>query len=335
MKNIFNKLYKEKFLSQKESYQLFKFITSGRINNKELQSILIHMNKRGESKEEIIGAINALSEQIKYFPKPKYIYSDIVGTGGDMKNTINISTASAFVAATCGFKIIKHCNQGISGNFGSSDLLKKLDINLHISPEKSRQILDKLNICFLFAPDYHCGFKHTNNIRKKLKRKTIFNLLGPFLNPSFPPLTVIGVYKKEFINTAIEILKQLKYHRAIVLHGNETDEVTLNGITYVCELVNKKTFSYELKSQDFGLSEHPKVFPTNNIAEEKYSIVQKIMQGNGNRLYEELIAVNVAILLKVFGREDLQKNTALALKTIRSGDVYRHIINISNMSKEE
>lgn len=335
MQNIFNKIYDSKCLSQKESYQLFNCISSGRITDIQLASILIAMRIRGESVEEIIGAIYAFSENMKYFPRPNYIFSDIVGTGGDANNTINVSTASAFVAATCGYKIIKHCNQGISSKSGSSNLLEKFNINLHASSKQSRKTLDELNICFLFAPKYHHGFQYANNVRKVLKTKTILNILGPFLNPAVPSLSVIGVYSKKLISPAVKILKRLKYKRGIVLHGNNTDEVTLNGITYISELLNNKITSYELRPQDFGLEIHPKKLFLESSSKENYRIISEIMQGKGDRLYEELIAVNVALLLKVFGKENLRENTQLALDKIRSGDVYKHIKNVSDMLKEE
>ncbi|QIE01997.1 anthranilate phosphoribosyltransferase [Buchnera aphidicola] len=335
MQNILNKIYDSKLLNQEESYQLFKCVSSGRIKKIQLASILTAMKIRGESVDEIIGAIYAFLEDIQYFPKLNYIFSDIVGTGGDINNTINISTASAFVAAACGFKIVKHCNKAMSSKSGSSDLLSKFNINIHSSLEKSLQTLDKWNICFLFAPQYHNSFKYSNSVRKSLKIKTIFNLLGPFLNPARPPLTVIGVYNKKLINPFIKILKILKYQRAIVLHGNNTDEVTLCGVTYVSELLNQKIYSYELTSKNFGLETHPtRIFSINSI-EENYHTIKKIMQGKGNRLDEELIAVNVAMIFKVFGYNNLKENTQLALNKIRSGIVYKNIKNIAEMLKED
>ncbi|CAL4322474.1 anthranilate phosphoribosyltransferase [Buchnera aphidicola] len=335
MKNILKKIYESNFLNELESYQLFRSISSGEFNEIQLSSILTAMQIRGESTEEILGATYAFLEKMKYFPKPNYLFSDIVGTGGDRKNTINVSTASAFVASSCGFKIVKHCNKGVSSKSGSSDLLNQFKINLNGSLKNSKKILDKLNICFLFAPRYHNGFKYAENVRKILKIKTIFNLLGPLLNPARPPLTLIGVYKKKLIVPIIQIIKKLKYQRAIVLHGNETDEVTLHGTTYIAELLNKKIYSYELTPEDFGLKTYSQNTIIKYSLEENYNIIKKTMKGKGEKLHEELIAVNVALLLKNFGYENLKENTEMALKKIRSGDVYKHIIKVSNMSKED
>ncbi|QFQ32111.1 anthranilate phosphoribosyltransferase [Buchnera aphidicola] len=335
MQHIFKKLYKLESLDQEESYRLFNSIISGKINEIQLSSILTAMHVRHESIEEILGAIGACLKAMKFFPRPNYIFADIVGTGGDSKNTINISTASAFTASHLGFKIIKHCNKGVSSKSGSSDILKKFKINLNPSIQSSLKTLDQLNICFLFAPKYHDGFQYVSKIRKTLKIKTIFNLLGPFLNPSRPFFTVIGVYKKDLINPMVEILKKLKYQRGIIIHSDGTDEVTLNGITYVSELLNKKIHSYQLEAKDFGLKEHIKPIHAVSSQEESYNIIKKTLQGKGDRLYEELIAVNVAILLKIFGYEDLKKNTKMVLNKIRSGEIYKHIIKISNMLKED
>ncbi|CDL40032.1 Anthranilate synthase, amidotransferase component / Anthranilate phosphoribosyltransferase [Citrobacter freundii] len=127
------------------------------------------------------------------FPRPDYLFADIVGTGGDGSNSINISTASAFVAAACGLKVAKHGNRSVSSKSGSSDLLAAFGINLDMNADKSRQALDDLGVCFLFAPKYHTGFRHAMPVRQQLKTRTLFNVLGPLINPAHPPLALIGV----------------------------------------------------------------------------------------------------------------------------------------------
>ncbi|HXK00293.1 MAG TPA: anthranilate phosphoribosyltransferase [Buchnera sp. (in: enterobacteria)] len=328
MKNILKKIYESQLLTALESYTLFQNIIQKKINNIQLASLLIAMKIRGESSDEIVGAVRACLEKVNFFPTPTYHFSDIVGTGGDINNTINISTASAIVAATCGFKIAKHCNAKISSQSGSSDFLHELGVSINASFQKSREMLDKHNICFLFAPQYHTVFKNVVKIRKTLKTKTLFNILGPLLNPSKPQLTVIGVHSKSLIPIMIKTLKTLNYKRAIVLHGNNTDEVMLFGKTYISELKNKKITSYEMEAQDFGLNSYPQHALKGGSSKENCDIIKKIFQGHGHIAHEETIAANVAILLKIFGNEDIKANAQYALEIIRSGKVYKKLISL-------
>ncbi|CAL4042992.1 anthranilate phosphoribosyltransferase [Buchnera aphidicola] len=330
MENILKKVYESQLLTSLETYKVFQKIIKNKINDVQLASLLISMKTRGESTDEITGAINACLEKVNYFPKPTYDFSDIVGTGGDKKNTINISTASSIVAATCGFKIAKHCNTGISSQSGSSDVLRQWGINLNLSPQQSREMLDKFNICFLFAPQYHTVFQNTLRVRKILQTKTLFNILGPLLNPSKPPLTIIGVYAKSLISNIIQTLKKINYKRAIVLHSNGNDEIMLFGKTYISELNNGKITSYEIEAKDFGFHSHPQYALTGGSSKENCDIIKKIFQGRGNIAHEETISANVAMLLKIFGNEDIKENAQYALEIIRSGKVYKKLISLIN-----
>jgi len=302
---------------------------SGKINNVQLSAILIALKIKGESEQEIMGAMQACLEQAQPFPKQNYMFSDIVGTGGDLSNSINISTASALVGATCGLKIIKHCNSSISGKSGSYDLLKEFDININISQKKSQEMLNKLNVCFLFAPQYHASFKHVSLVRKILKTRTLFNILGPLLNPSNPPLSVIGVYSTKLMIPIAHILKKLNRHRSIIVYSNNIDEVTLHSPTNITELKNSKITSYTLYPESFGVHFHDKNTILGGTPKENYEIVKKVFQGKGPISITETIAANTAILLQLFGNEDLKKNTQYALKIIYSGKVYQKIIELS------
>ncbi|CAL4321284.1 Anthranilate phosphoribosyltransferase [Buchnera aphidicola (Thelaxes suberi)] len=334
MKDIFKKMYSYKELSEQETYNLFNHIIFKKKNNIELTASLIAMKMRGERYNEILGITRLFLEKSRLFPSPKYKFADIVGTGGDNYNDINISTISSFVASSLGLKIAKHCNVSITSKSGSSNILKKFNINLNISPKISRFFLDKFNICFLFAPFYHQGFRQAHPIRKFLNTRTIFNILGPLTNPAKPPFTLIGVYHKKWINVIIRILKELKYQRAIVLCSNNTDEVTLFTKTYIAELKNKKINSYVLEPQHFGLN----TFNFNNINEggkpkKNHEIITKLLQGQGSEFHEQTIAANVALVLKIFGHENLKENAQNALKIIRSGIVYKKIIKIAQLGK--
>ncbi len=234
------KLYQAETLSQQESHQLFSAVVRGEVKPEQLAAALVSMKVRGEQPQEIAGAATALLENAAPFPRPDYLFADIVGTGGDGSNSINISTASAFVAAACGLKVAKHGNRSVSSKSGSSDLLAAFGINLDMNADKSRAALDELGVCFLFAPKYHTGFRHAMPVRQQLKTRTLFNVLGPLINPAHPPLALIGVYSPELVLPIAETLRVLGYQRAAVVHSGGMDEVSLHAPTVVAELHNGK-----------------------------------------------------------------------------------------------
>jgi anthranilate phosphoribosyltransferase len=188
---IADKLYAQKALTQDESHVLFDAIIKGDVDPILLSAVLTALKIKGETPAEIAGAASALLANAKAFPSPEYDFADIVGTGGDGANTINISTTAAFVAAACGVKVAKHGNRGVSSKSGSSDLLDKFGINLAMTPENARGALDELGVCFLFAPEYHSGVRHAMPVRQTLKTRTIFNVLGPLINPARPKIELM------------------------------------------------------------------------------------------------------------------------------------------------
>ncbi|BAO00592.1 anthranilate phosphoribosyltransferase [Candidatus Pantoea carbekii] len=330
LQSILNKLYQCNSLSQSETYYLFKIIISGKLEPIQIAAALIAMKVRGENPEEIAGAASALLKHVKPFPRPDYIFADIVGSGGDHSNSINISTPSAFVAACCGMKIAKHNNRSISSKSGSSDLLEAFGINLDISPKQARQALDDLNVCFLFAPKYHAGFIHATPVRNKLKTPTMFNLIAPLINPAKPPLAMIGVYSPNLVLPIAETLKILgTYHRAIVVHGGGMDKVVLHSPTQVAELHNGKITTYQLNQEDFGFRAQNKKALQAGSTEKNRDILMRVLKGKGKLAHEQVIAVNVAMLLKIFGNEDLYDNAQYALEVIRSGQAYKRIIALA------
>lgn len=329
MNAILEKLYQAQTLTREESQQLFSAIVTGKLEPTQLAGALIAMKIRGERPEEIAGAATALLADAKPFPRPDYAFADIVGTGGDGSNSINISTASAFVAAACGLKVAKHGNRSVSSKSGSSDLLAAFGINLDMPAERARQALDDLNVCFLFAPQYHTGFRHAMPVRQQLKTRTLFNVLGPLINPARPPLAVIGVYSPELVLPIAQTLKVLGYQRAAVVHGGGMDEVALHSATQVAELRDGEITSYQLTPEDFGLSFHPQEALAGGSPEENRDILTRLLQGKGEQAHEEAVAVNVALLLKIFGQEDLRENAQKALSAIRSGQAYERVVALA------
>lgn len=319
MQAIFQKLYESKRLFLDESQTLFSSIAKGELSHTQLALALICLKLRGETPEEIAGAARSFLAVVKPFPRPDYAFTDIVGTGGDGANTVNISTASALVAASCGVKVAKHGNRAVSSLTGSSDLLAKLGVNLNATPEVSRQMLDEHNICFLFAPQYHEGFKYAAKVRKELGTRTIFNVLGPLVNPARPPFTLIGVYNKRLVRPIAETLALLGYQRAIVVYGSGIDEVALHGKTTVAELRDGIISDYEITPQQVGFPCTPLSALRGGTPEENCQSLLTLLRGNAPQAHAHSVAMNVAMLLKLFGHDDIKQNAERALEAIHHG----------------
>ncbi|MGF2252413.1 anthranilate phosphoribosyltransferase [Yersinia ruckeri] len=325
MQHLLEKLFRAEPLTQQESQQLFTAIVRGDMEPSQLAAVLISMKVRGETPAEIAGAAQALLADAQPFPRPDYVFADIVGTGGDGTNSINISTASAFVAAACGIKVAKHGNRSVSSRSGSSDLLAAFGIRLDLPAETSRKALDDLGVCFLFAPQYHSGFRHAMSVRQQLKTRTLFNVLGPLINPARPPLALIGVYSPELVLPIAETLRVLGYQRAAVVHGGGMDEVAIHAPTQVAELNNGEVETYSLTPEDFGIRRYPLASLQGGSPEENRDILARLLQGNGEAAHAAAVAVNVAMLLKLHGQEDLRHNTQQALDMIHSGQAFERV----------
>ncbi|OBU18579.1 anthranilate phosphoribosyltransferase [Photobacterium aquimaris] len=321
--DIADKLYAQQALSQAESHTLFDAIINGQVEPIVLSALLTALKIKGETPAEIAGAAKALVENANPFPRPNYDFADIVGTGGDGANTINISTTAAFVAAACGVKVAKHGNRGVSSKSGSSDLLDKFGINLAMPAQTARQALDDLGVCFLFAPEYHGGVRHAMPVRQTLKTRTIFNVLGPLINPAKPNIELMGVYDNALVRPIAETLATMGLKRAAVVHGSGLDEVAIHGETHVAEIIDGVITEYTLTPADFGLDSYPLAAIRGGDPQENQAIIKNILTGSGTPAQEGAIAVNVALLLRLFGQQDLKHNAQQAITAMRSGKAYQ------------
>ncbi|SHO57238.1 anthranilate phosphoribosyltransferase [Vibrio quintilis] len=325
MQAIIDKLYAQTPLSQQESYQLFEQIIRGEMEPLLMAALLTALKIKGETPEEISGAAQALLDNAVAFPRPDYDFADIVGTGGDGANTINISTTAAFVAAGCGVKVAKHGNRSVSSKSGSSDLLDAFGINLAMTPENTRKAIDELGVAFLFAPQYHGGVRHAMPVRQTLKTRTIFNILGPLINPARPNIELMGVYDSALIQPIAETMLKMGMKRAAVVHGSGLDEVAIHGITQVAEIHNGKITRYTLTPEDFGLNTFPLESIKGGAPEENRQIIEDILTGKGTEAQMSAVAVNVALLLRLFGQEDLKENAAKAMHVMQTGQAF-HLV---------
>lgn len=311
-------------LTKAQTKVLFSEIIRGNVDQTTLGAVLTAMKVLGETPEEIAGAAEALIANARPFPRPEYAFCDIVGTGGDGVGTINISTTSAFVAAALGVKVAKHGNRSVSSKTGASDLLNALGLKTTISPTKARECLDRFGFCFLLAPLYHSGMRFAAPVRAALKTRTIFNVLGPLINPAQPTFTLIGVYAPELLRPMAEVLAKLGYTRATVVHGNGLDEVTLSAPTLVAELAADGTIrEYEISPETFGLPSFPIESVLGGNPEENRKITENILRGNGSDAHNAAIAANVAPLLYMNGNAaTLKEGAQAALEMIASGKAW-------------
>ncbi|MGF7454024.1 anthranilate phosphoribosyltransferase [Pasteurella bettyae] len=319
---LLEKLYQSQPLSVGESEFLFNQIMQGQFSNEQISALLIALKIRGETPEEVQGAVNAALNNAQPFPRPNYPFADIVGTGGDGHHTINISTASAIVAASMGVKVAKHGNRSVSSKTGASDVLTALGVNINMPSEIARQALDETGICFIFAQQYHPGFRFVGAVRSALKTRTLFNILGPLINPARPSHQLLGVYSSELIPLYAQLALSLGQKHSFVVHGAGLDEVALHGSTQVAEIKEGKIEYYTLTPQDFGL-------PTQKIEDlcggeptENAHILTEILQGRGKPAHNNAIAANTALLLRLFGHDNLKQNVQDVLNQLASGKAF-------------
>ncbi|MDU8924844.1 anthranilate phosphoribosyltransferase [Pasteurellaceae bacterium LIM206] len=313
------KLFDNQALTRQESADFFSAVVNGGVSNEVLAAALIALKIRGETIEEITGAVTALLNQAKPFPAPDYPFADIVGTGGDGANTINISTACAITAASLGLKIAKHGNRSVSSKTGASDVLTALGVNITMSAEQARKALDEIGLAFIFAQQYHTGFKYAVPVRQALKTRTIFNILGPLINPANPKRQLLGVYSPDLLKPYAETNARLNHEHSIIVHGCGLDEVAIHGKTQVAELRDGKIEYYDLSPWDFGFQPQPLETLRGGEPEENAKILTALLQGKGKKEHAQAVAMNTALLMKLFGYEDLKQNAQQVLDQLADG----------------
>ncbi|MDU7463802.1 MAG: anthranilate phosphoribosyltransferase [Haemophilus haemolyticus] len=319
---LLEQLYSGHSLSTSESTALFNAVIQGELSNEQIAAMLIALKVRGANTEEITGAVAASLQNAKVFPHPNYAFADIVGTGGDGQNTINISTASAIVAASMGAKVAKHGNRSVSSKSGASDVLTALGVNVNVTPEQARQALDEIGVCFLFAQQYHSGFRYVAPVRAALKTRTIFNILGPLINPARPTYHLLGVYAPELVKTYAETAVALEHQHSFVVHGSGLDEVALHGETQVAEIKNGKIEYFTLTPEDFGLKAQSLESLRGGEPQENAQMLTALLQGKGKAEHANAVAANTALLLKLFGHDDLKQNVQNVLAHLASGKAF-------------
>lgn len=326
---ILEQLYQRQDLSQEQTNQIFSQVVNGKVDDIVLSSLLTALKIKGEHPQEIAGAARALIDNATTFPYPDYEFADIVGTGGDGHDTINISSAAAIVAASCGLKVAKHGNRSVSSQSGSADLYKAFGVNLTMTAATARACLDQANLCFLFAPNYHAGIKHAMPVRTTLKTRTMFNLLGPLVNPAHPSHIIIGVYSSELLMPFALTLQLLGYDNALVIHGSGLDEFALHGETQVIEINKLGLKEYILSPADFGLETFPLEAIKGGDPEENKRMIERVLQGQGQPAHQAAVAMNAGALLKLCGKASSYKEGAQMAKNAMQQQLPINTIQLS------
>jgi anthranilate phosphoribosyltransferase len=330
---LHHKLMSGERLAKEESAALFDAVLRGELNDVEIAALLVALKLRGETAEEIAGAAQALREGARAFPRPDYVFADIVGTGGDGANTINISSAVTFVAAEAGLPVAKHGNRSVSSKCGAADLLESFGVKLDMSPQTARKCLDELRVTFLFAPHYHSGIKHAMPVRKALGTRTMFNVLGPLINPARPSVMLVGVYEVSLCNVVAETLKLLGCQRALVVNGLGLDEIATHGATNAAELSNGEIFERRFTPSDFGVGEFPLSSIVGGRPKENETAIRSVLGGQGSEAHAAVIAVNAAALLTLGGiTENYRNGFALAMSVLESGRALERLQRFASMS---
>ena len=321
-------------LSFSQAEQFFRAVVQGEVQPVHLTALLVALKMRGETADEIAGAASALRAAATAFPKQIAGSIDCCGTGGDGSNTINISTTAAIVGAAMGLKVVKHGNRSVSSRSGSADLLEQLGINIQMTPQQAANTLEQSNCSFLFAPLYHAGIKHAMPVRNALKSRTLFNLLGPLVNPAAPDFQLLGVYDAKLCRVMAQALQQLGVKRAWVVHGSGCDEVALHGTTYVCELKDGKLSEFSLMPDDFGVVRTPLSALEGGEPADNAAATLSILQGEGQYAHKAAVAINVAAMLKIAGMgDDLKVNTQAVLELLSSNKAFSTLSQFKHLSQ--
>tara|TARA_Y100001958_G_scaffold152602_1_gene138962 strand:+ start:911 stop:1909 length:999 start_codon:yes stop_codon:yes gene_type:complete len=324
IKSIIKKTSDKISLTIDETETLFQEIMSGGLSNEVLKQILINLSDKGESVEEITGGAKVLREK-----STKVSFTgdliDTCGTGGDGKNTINISTASALILASMGHKVAKHGNRSISSKSGSADVLEILDIDINLNSKGVEDSIKNKNFAFMFAPNFHSAMKNVATARKELKTRTIFNLLGPLCNPANVNRQCIGVFSFDILEKYTQVLKNLNTTKAWVFHSYDgLDEISIFSKTKVLELKNKNITSFEI--DPFQIIKKKYNFEEIVGSDAKYN-AQKILEvfkGTDGALLD-IISLNVAAGLIVLDQfNNINDSYSFSKKHIKSGKVFNY-----------
>ncbi len=336
IREAIEKIVNKEDLTYDEAYTVMNEIMSGESSatqNAAFLSALSTKSAKAETTDEIAGCAAAMREHATKVETGMDVF-EIVGTGGDKAGSFNISTTSALVAAAGGMKVAKHGNRAASSLCGTADCLEALGVNIQQDPEKCKELLDEVGMCFFFAQKYHTSMKYVGPIRKELGFRTVFNILGPLTNPATPSMQLLGVYDEYLVEPLAQVLIQLGVKRGMVVYGmDKLDEISMSAPTRVCEIKDGWFKSYVIEPEDFGFTKCDKDELKGGTPQENAQITRDIL-GGAKGPKRDAVLMNAGASLYIGGKApSFGDGIKLAAELIDSGAALQTLdkfIEVSN-----
>ena len=333
IKEAIAKVTQKEDLTNEMMTEVMNEIMEGVATDAQKASFLTARNMKGETIDEITAAATVMREHCERFLNDMDVL-EIVVTGGDGSNSINISTLASIVASSVGIPVAKHGNRAASSKCGTADCLEALGVKIDLEPERSKEILNELNICFLFAQKYHTAMRFVGGVRKEMGIRTLFNCLGPLANPAGASMQLLGVYGKALVEPLARVLANLGVKSAMVVYGEDKmDEISLSAPTFVCEYLNGEFKTYEIKPEDYGFTRCKKEDLEGGTPQENAEIVRRILQGEQGPK-TDIVLLNAGAAIHIAKGCSIEEGIAIAREAIESGKAYKQLekfIELSNM----
>ena len=329
------KLSKKEDLTYQEAYECMNEIMDDQASDIQKAAYLTALSLKGETINEITASAKGMREHcVKLLNNQDVL--EIVGTGGDGSNSFNISTTSSIVIASGGVKVAKHGNRAASSKSGAADVLEALGVNITIPPEKSAELLKKINICFLFAQNYHIAMKYVAPIRKELGIRTVFNILGPLSNPAGANMELMGVFDQALVEPLAQVMAKLGVIRGMVVFGQDKlDEISMSAPTSVCEIRDGWFQSYEITPEQFGYTRCSKEDLVGGTPAENAEITRAILKGEERGSKRQAVCLNAGAALYIAGKaESMETGVRMAEELIDSGAVLKKLEEFIQASNE-
>jgi len=330
MKKFIEKLQNKENLNFEESKIAFEILMEGKASDQEIFDFLTLLSSKGEVSEEIAGGVHVLRNKSKRVNVKNCV--DTCGTGGDGKNTLNISTASALLLASMGLKVAKHGNKAVSSKCGSGDVLEALNININLEPQEVEYQINKNNFGFMFAPNYHRAMKYVGPTRKKIGKRTIFNMIGPLSSPALVERQVVGVFDKKLLTTFANALKNLNIKFAWIVNSEDgLDEISPYAKTNVVQLKNNEISDLIIDPKELNVNADKFENLLGDDAKFNASKMINIFKGEDND-FSKAVCLNTAAGLIVMDRNlNFKDSYDEARSFILSGKAYNHLISLQNV----